>query len=218
MPASMGLAVLALVVMATMVGCSGGSSPGGTVTAPVAQLGQQPTDDPLSAAAAQATAIIQRAQATALVLQAEAEATALVQRAGLSSTRSLPTSDVGADARPSPVAEPTSAAGPTRGTGIEVVGVGFAGEGAYIHVTFRAPVGIARRWQQGMISVTHEDTGTVYAAIPVMPKIGPLIGKPMREGQLGYVMLVNGPMPLKAGEQVTVVLGNYTEEHVLVGQ
>ena len=29
-------------------------------------------------------------------------------------------------------------------------------------------------------------------------------------------MLVNGPTPLLPGELVTVVLGNYTEEHLVV--
>jgi hypothetical protein len=51
-----------------------------------------------------------------------------------------------------------------------------------------------------------------------MPRIGPLFGKPKREGQAGYVMLINGPTPLKGGERVTVVLGNYTQEHVVVDQ
>ena len=50
-----------------------------------------------------------------------------------------------------------------------------------------------------------------------MPKVGPLIGKPMREGQPGYVMFVNGPVPLQPGATVTVKLGNYIEEGLIVG-
>ena len=205
-----------LAVITAVAGCSETESSRGTVTAPVAQPSRETAGDPLSVAAVQATAIIQRAQATALMLQAEAEATAMVHDAEQSSRAPADPGNVGAEASPSPANQPTPAARPTRITQTEVLGVGFAGEGAYIHITFRAPVGTARSLQPGMVSVTNEDTGTAWAAVPVMPKIGPLIGKPIRDGQPGYVMLVNGPTPLLPGEMVTVVLGNYTEEHVVV--
>jgi hypothetical protein len=99
---------------------------------------------------------------------------------------------------------------------VEVLSVGFAGEGGYIHVQFRAPVEVAKRWNQGVISVIDQETGTAYTQIPVMPKIGALIGRPARNGQPGYVMLVNGPVPLRPGALVTVVLGGHTFEHVQV--
>lgn len=191
-------------------------------------------DDPLATAAAQATAIVQHAQATAVVLKAQSEATALVQQAAAN----------GASAVVSEVAEPTASAserptGPTADQtsesdasspsptivaqdtaawedSIEVLGVGFGGDGGYIHVRFMAPPGLAKRWQQGFVKVIDEDTGLEYVEIPVVPVLGVLFGKPVREGQPGYVMLVNGPTPLQPGATVTVVLGNYIEEGIIV--
>jgi hypothetical protein len=64
--------------------------------------------------------------------------------------------------------------------------------------------------------VTDQATQAVYDEIPVMPKIGPLIGKPKQEGQIGYVMLVNEPPWLRPGATVTVVLGKHTFEDVPV--
>ena len=49
-------------------------------------------------------------------------------------------------------------------------------------------------------------------------KVGALIGKPIRQGQPGYVMLVNGPVPLPPGSTVTVMLGNFREEGITVNQ
>jgi hypothetical protein len=75
---------------------------------------------------------------------------------------------------------------------------------------------VAAKWWPGNVSVTDEATGTVYNEIPVMPKIGPLIGRPKLEGQMGYVMLVHNPPALKPGAVVTAKLGEYTFEHVPV--
>jgi hypothetical protein len=38
----------------------------------------------------------------------------------------------------------------------------------------------------------------------------------VEEGQVGYVMLVNAPVPLGSGSLVTVNLGEYTFEHIPV--
>ena len=46
--------------------------------------------------------------------------------------------------------------------------------------------------------------------------IGPLIARPKEDGQLGYVMFMNAPQPLQPGSRVTVVLGNFKQEHVVV--
>ncbi len=82
---------------------------------------------------------------------------------------------------------------------VEVLGVGFAGDVGMIMVRFLAPPDEAEKWWQGSVSVTDEDNGAVYNEIPVMPKIGPLIGRPKIEGQAGYVMLVNNPPILRSG-------------------
>lgn len=85
-----------------------------------------------------------------------------------------------------------------------------------IMVRFQAPPEEAEKWWPGTVSVTDEGNGAVYDEIPVMPKIGPLIGRPKRAGQAGYVMLTNAPPYLQAGALVTVVLGAHEFEHVPV--
>ena len=113
----------------------------------------------------------------------------------------------GADAGPTPVAVSGQ---------VELLGVGFGAEGGFITVWFRAPSQVTQTWWQGKVSVTDEGNGAVYNEIPVMPVIGPLIGKPVEAGQMGYVMLVNAPPGLRSGAQVTVVLGDYRFEHITV--
>ena len=55
-----------------------------------------------------------------------------------------------------------------------------------------------------------------YREIPVTPGVGPLISRPKKQGQSGYVMLKNAPQRIPEGSVVTVVLGSYRQEHVLV--
>jgi hypothetical protein len=173
----------------------------------------------LAWAAAEATAIIERAQATALVLEARAAATALVAQTGAAGITRAPVAPNRASpaapaaqnrATPAPTGEMT-----TTGT-IEIVRVGFAAEGGFIDVQFIAPPEVAEKWWQGSVYVIDEATGTKYEEIPVMPTLGALIGKPQRAGQAGYVMLVNAPVPLRPGAMVTVVLGDFKQEHVLI--
>jgi hypothetical protein len=99
---------------------------------------------------------------------------------------------------------------------VEIVRVGFAGEGGFIIIQFKAPAEVAERWWQGDFLVVDEETETEYKEVPVMPKIGPLISKPKLAGQVGYVMLVNTPPGLSTGARVTVMLGDYRFEHVVV--
>ncbi len=191
------------------------SQAGGTV--------QQP--NLLDQAAAEATAIVQRAEATAMMLEAQAQATAVMAKASAAdhTPTPAPTLVVRVDPKDLATATPTpdpSQAGQVQPTPqertVEVTRVGFAGEGGLIHVQFRSPPEIAAKWWQGSVSVTDEATGTTYDEVPVMPRIGPLIGRPKRPGQLGYVMLMHTPPGLKPGSQVTVVLGKYEFEHVSV--
>jgi len=184
-------------------------------------------------AALEATAIIQRAEATALVLQAQSKATALIQNAGVppaASATATPTaiartaeatrvstpSSVASQAtevRATPDMTATDNAGLSR---VELLRVDFAAEGKYIYVEFRAPPRVARQWRQGNVSVIDEATGTIYNGIPVAPIIGPLIAQPVHEGQIGYVMLNNDGLGVKSGSVVTVVLGDFKQEHVTV--
>jgi hypothetical protein len=85
-----------------------------------------------------------------------------------------------------------------------------------IVVRFTAPAREAATWWQGSVSVTDQANDVIYDEIPVMPKIGPLIGRPKRDGQAGYVMLINSPPGLRPGATVTVVLGKHTFEDVTV--
>jgi hypothetical protein len=207
-------------VLYAIAGCANGqalSTTSGQMVAPA-------TVDPLAAAAAQATAIVQQAQATALVLKAQAQATAVMAQASAPdyTPTPAPTMAIELTTEDPPLASLTPAAPqgdenePRSVQVVEVMRVGFAGEGGLIHVQFRAPPEVAEKWWQGSASVTDEGNGAVYNEIPVLPRIGPLIGRPKREGQLGYVMLVNTPPGLRPGALVTVVLGGYTFEHVQV--
>jgi hypothetical protein len=98
---------------------------------------------------------------------------------------------------------------------VELLGVALGADGAYVTVQFKAPPRLARSWQAGEVSVTDESTQTVYDDIPVVPVLGALFGKPVVDGQIGYVMFANLP-PLAVGAQVTVVLGGFSQEHVNV--
>lgn len=100
--------------------------------------------------------------------------------------------------------------------GAELLGVGFAADGGFIIVRFKLPPRTAGRLMQGQVYVVHEATGTTYREIAVMPEVGPLIARPKKKGQSGYVMLTNAPQRLPKGSVVTVVLGNYRQEHVIV--
>ena len=93
--------------------------------------------------------------------------------------------------------------------GVELKGVGFAVDGSYIMVSYTAPPEVAQDWWENSIYVIDEETGGVYAEIPVMPKIGPLLGKPVEAGQIGYVMLINHDFGIQSGSVVSVVLGKY---------
>jgi hypothetical protein len=103
-----------------------------------------------------------------------------------------------------------------RASTVELISVGIGGEGLFVEIYFLAPPSVVGGWYQGYISVTDEATGTVYNEIPVLPVVGPLFGKPVEDGQVGYVMLVNAPVPLQPGSIVTVILGEYIFEHVKV--
>jgi hypothetical protein len=82
-------------------------------------------------------------------------------------------------------------------------------------VNFKAPVSVARSWAQGSVFVVDEATGDAYANIPMLPAVGPLFARPKEDGQVGYVMLANVP-GLRPGAVVTVVLGEFKKEHVVV--
>jgi hypothetical protein len=208
------LLIILCIGMASLAGCA--AAPGTAIDKSVSVNEQ---------AALEATAIIQRAEATALVMQAQAKATALVQSAGampVASATAAPAT-VPPAAGATRVSTPPGAATPSAAvtetasiSRVELLVVDFAAEGRYIHVAFRAPPRVARQWRQGNVYVMDEATGTIYNGIPVAPLIGPLIAHPIHDGQIGYVMLVNEPPGIQPGSIVTVVLGDFKQEHVTV--
>ncbi len=194
--------------LAVIAGCSAATSP----TSGLSLVDQS---------AAEATAIIQRAQSTAMVLQAQIQATAMIQSAGLPA--SAPTSTLTFQKTPenksailTPVSHEILPQESPDTAEVKLLRVGFGAEGTYICVEFTAVPSLTRNWQQGNLSVTDEATGVVYDNIPVMPILGALLGRPKYAGQTGYVMFVNTPPGLKTGTLVTVVLGNFKQEHVVV--
>jgi hypothetical protein len=207
-------AILSLgALSAVLAACATGGAPAG--------------QDVRQRAAAEATALIQQAEATALVLQAQAMATAIVAGADAGVTSPVragappspaPTAALGRPtAAPTPEVSADAAVLPTAGAEqVEVVRVGFAAEGGLIIVQFRAPPEVAKKWWQGQMSVVDEATGEIYNEVPVLPVVGPLIGRPSQAGQIGHVMFVNAPSSLQPGALVTVVLGDFKQEHVVV--
>jgi hypothetical protein len=216
-----GLLSPALSMLAVIAVLSAGCAPSG-VTPPGASLGEK--------AGAEATAIIESAQATAMVLRAQGTAAALVEGARVPelapSALPLPAQTATPPLRPAEAtgaaaATPSPAASiPVSETGapavVKVTRVEIGRESGLIMVQFTAPPKVVAKWWQGSVSVTDEATGAVYNEVPVLPIVGPLIGRPVRAGQLGYVMLSNLPTPLKPGSVVTVILGEYKFEHQTV--
>jgi hypothetical protein len=100
--------------------------------------------------------------------------------------------------------------------GGQLLGVNLGNDTGMITVGFKAPFKLADTWQQGSIFVVDETTGIIYDNIPVMPIVGPLFGKPAEEGQPGYVMFYNYYAGVKAGALVTVIMGRFRREHVVV--
>ena len=185
----------------------------------------------------EATAIVERAEATAIVLRAQTTAAALIRGASGPTSTPVPTSAsanvLPAPATPIPAAthtpapakadlpapSSTDAVTTTAEVGaaeVEVLSVGFAAESNLIIVNYRADPWVAQKFWPGVLSVVDEATGTVYNEVPVMPVIGPLVARPKEAGQLGYVMFVNTLPGLRAGALVTVVLGDFKQEHVTV--
>jgi hypothetical protein len=219
------LRVLLIVLCFGMVSLASCAAGPGTATDKSVSVNEQ--------AALEATAIIQRAEATALVLQAQAKATALIQNAGAppvapaaaTATAVARVAEATRVPTPSSVASQATEIQATPGitatdkaslSRVELLRVDFAAEGKYIYVEFRAPPRVARQWRQGNVSVIDEATGIIYNGIPVAPIIGPLIAQPVREGQIGYVMLTNDGLGIKSGSVVTVMLGDFKQEHVTV--
>jgi len=204
------LPVLLLVVLA-LAGCS---TEGSTQLDDEASLADK--------AAAQATVIIEQARATAIVLEAQSTAEAMIRQATGSTATPValdtpePTT-ASAVVTSTPEADQpflTTPASPAS-EAIQVLSVQIAVDGAMVIVNFKAPVSVARGWAQGNVSVVDEATGDVYDSIPMLPVVGPLFARPKEDGQVGYVMFANVP-GLRPGAVVTVVLGEFKKEHVVV--
>lgn len=223
------MAILMLVVLSVLAqGCAP------ETVAPVEPSPQAgfPPDLELTAVV-QATRIVAEARATAIVLQAQKEAEAVLSQAqtgpetSTSSPPPTPLPSQSDETAPDAFApRQTSAAPETENTAepadpigeeqVEIVGVEIAANGAYIMVRYKADPHLAETWYQGQMFVVCEETGITYQDIPIVPKIGPLIGKPKQAGQLGYVMLLNNQPQLASGNHVTVILGNFQQYSVPV--
>lgn len=206
-PGLRSVTLLALVLLLLSVG--GCASDGRAADGPAAE-----EVEVLSQAAYEATALVRAAEATAVMLRAQAEATALMRQAATPPAAPRP-GPAGPSTGSSPLATPTPEAGEAPPP-VELVGVGFAADGDYIMVQFRSDPRVSLMWRQGNVYVIDEATDTRYGDIPVMPVVGPLLGQPVEEGQLGYVMFLNHNRGLSRGASVTVVLGDFRQEHVLV--
>ena len=102
--------------------------------------------------------------------------------------------------------------------GARLAGVSFGAEGIYIDVSYTCPPELAQKWLQGDIFVVDEKSGTVFKQVAQVPVIGWLFQRPMTPEQSASVMLVNSyhGFRLEPGDTVTVVLGKYRREHIVV--
>jgi hypothetical protein len=191
--------------------------------------------------AAEATTSADNATSTAIVLQAQAMGTSLAAKANQENPVSttiprtpLPGEVIARTDTPANPDNETPAGGgtpegeessPKEGTPqggvktavpIQVVDVTTAADGALLMVQYRAPARLSEKWRQGNVWVIDETSGTKYSEIPVMGTIGPVIAHPKVDGGLAYFMLVNGPVALKPGAKVTVVMGDFKEEHQVI--
>lgn len=223
------LFAISLLVLA-MIGCTA-PAPSVRSVAPIETVTAitTPTLDPVELAALEATRIVQSARATAIVRQAQVEAAALSQptptvvptpvvadAATAPAAAAMVTRTVAAVVATAPSGPQTPVPSPT--ASIRLMRVGFAANGEYIHVEYFAPPVLISQWRQGLFSVIDEATGEVYNEVPVMPIVGPMIGRPVRPEQMAYVMLVNRPPLLQPGARVTVVLDKFRFEHIVVEQ
>jgi hypothetical protein len=199
-----------LLVLLLAGGCSSPAAPPPPNSTAVATEGVE------AQAAREATVIVARARATAMVLKAQAEATSLAQPdsptpeadpAGAVATAVLGTSTAPRQTPTKPNEEEYR---------IELLDVGYAGEGGFIIVRFHATRKAADDLWPGRLSVTDEATGAIYAEVPLMPVVGLLVGRPRSFDQIGYVMFTNSPPGLPPGSLVTIKLGKLTQEHVRV--
>jgi len=108
------------------------------------------------------------------------------------------------------------AAGEPDVDGVKLLGVSLSADSIYIMVSFTAPPQAVQGWGQGSIYVVDEASGAVYRDIPIVPVLGTLFGRPQQEGQIGYVMLGNPAAGIRSGSVVSVVLGRFKREHVVV--
>jgi len=176
-------------------------------------------------AAFEATAIVAQARATAMLQQAQATANALLQPQALTA---LPAADTPAAAVPAPTdtnnpgefqsptpeAAATQPTSETKLTSFEILAVTQAADGTLVMVQFYAPPILARTLMQSNVFIKDEVTGTIYNDVPVMATLGPLISRPKKAGDPGYVMFNNPGKTLKPGSIVTVVLGDFKQEHI----
>ncbi len=169
-------------------------------------------------AASEATQIVQQAQATALIQNARSTANALLTPPVVAAQATpFPTVmlvEAASEAVQTVVAPPLATPTEEISHTVKLLGLSFGANNNLLSVQFLAPVATVQRWQQGNMYLLDEATGEKYEEIPVMPVVGVLFARPTVDGQPGYVMFTNLPVPLQTGAVVTVVLGNYRWEHI----
>jgi len=99
--------------------------------------------------------------------------------------------------------------------GAELFSVTVGANNEMIGVNYTAPPQLAQRWIQGDVFVVNEANNRVYRDTVLMPVVGWLFQRPAAFGQIASVMLINNG--LKNGDQVTVVLGKYRRQHIIIG-
>jgi hypothetical protein len=166
--------------------------------------------------------IIQRAEATAMVLQYQAQATLLIQNANAPASApdqtayspspgiiQVPITPQGTNTILQATTPPTQAVEESE---VKLLGVSLGTESGLILVQFKAPPALARHWQQ--ICTSSMKQLVPFITKPVMPVIGPLFARPNCRSDCGGCGQCT--VPLQSGALVIVYLGEYIFEHVQV--
>jgi hypothetical protein len=90
--------------------------------------------------------------------------------------------------------------------------VSLAGDGDLIYVAFKVDPLMKR---PGQISIQDEETGKILRPA-VVPKIGMLVSNRKRPGTSGYCIINNTNYDIKPGSRVTVTIGEYRKENLVV--
>jgi hypothetical protein len=166
----------------------------------------------LENAARTSTALIDDARATLMIIEAQRIATSIVENS-FGPVSEQPPEFAYTSQAPTPISAISNLPTPS---GVEIVDVTLNAGGTFIIIQFKAPPRVAETWGYEDVYLVDEALNGVYRNIPRNGSADLYFARPKENGQVGYVMLVNSPYPLKVGDLVTVFLDGYQQQHLRI--